>query len=74
MKKYIIDRIEKEYAVCENCKTGKMENIIRNIIPESAKDGDVLLIKDDNTAEIDEEETRKRKERIEKLRNKLKKN
>lgn len=74
MKKYIIDRFESEYAVCENIETEKMENILRTILPREAREGDILIINDDNTAVIDEEETRKRKERIEELRKKLKRN
>lgn len=61
--KVIIDRIEDEFAVCE-FNTKKFVNIPKCIVP-NAKEGDVINI------EIDIEETKKRKEKINELINKV---
>jgi uncharacterized protein (AIM24 family) len=63
--KYIIDRFEGQYAVCED-EQGQMVNIEISKIPEAAVEGDVLVY----TAagyEIDTEETGKRKNKINEL-------
>lgn len=57
--KYIVDRVEDEYIVLESTD-GNMINIPRKLIPE-ALENDVITI------EVDYEETKKRKEKIEEL-------
>ncbi|WP_454054011.1 DUF3006 domain-containing protein [Clostridium sp. Marseille-Q7071] len=63
--KFIIDRFEEEFAVCENEKR-IMVNISRDKIPKEAKEGDVLIIEEENIY-IDVEETEKLKKEIEEL-------
>ena len=58
---FIVDRFEGEWAVIEYGR--KMFNIPKNVLPNDLKEGDVLNIQ----FTINEEETRKRKEMIEKL-------
>lgn len=60
--KVIIDRFEGDFAVCE--KENKiMVDIPKEIVPEEAKEGDVLII----SISVDAEETEKRKKIIEEL-------
>ena len=66
--KYIIDRIENNIVICENQETKKMENFDKSMFPEQIKDGDVV-IRENDTFRIDEEETENRKEFIWGLRN-----
>ena len=68
--KYIIDRIENNMVICENQETKKMENFDKSRFPEQIKDGDVV-IRENDTFRIDEEETENRKEYIENLMKKL---
>lgn len=63
--KFIIDRFEEGFAVCENEK-GIMVNVSRNKLPKEAKEGDVLIIEKENTY-IDVEETEKLRKEIEEL-------
>lgn len=63
--KFIIDRFEEKFAVCENEK-GIMVNIPRNTLPKEAKEGDVLIIEKENIY-IDVEETEKLRKEIEEL-------
>jgi hypothetical protein len=63
--KFILDRSEGEYAVCENEEKETL-NIKKDRIPADAKEGDVLIIRS-NEVTIDKEETKKRKTEIEKL-------
>ena len=68
--KYIIDRIENNMVICENQETKKMEIFDNSMFPEQIKDGDVV-IRENDTFRIDEEETENRKEYIENLMRKL---
>lgn len=63
--KVIIDRFEGDFAVCEK-EDKTMIDIERSKIPDEAKEGDALLV-EDNKIIIDEEETKKRVERIKDL-------
>lgn len=63
--KVIIDRFEGNYAVCEK-EDGNMINIEKVKIGKNPKQGDILLITE-NEITIDEGATRNRKEEIEKL-------
>ncbi|WP_242863231.1 DUF3006 domain-containing protein [Caloranaerobacter ferrireducens] len=63
--KGIIDRFEGEYALIE-LENLKVINILKDNLPQNAKEGDVVVIKD-NECYIDIEETQRRKEQIEKI-------
>ncbi|GAW94350.1 DUF3006 domain-containing protein [Calderihabitans maritimus] len=61
----VIDRFEGDMAVIEY--NGKTFDLPRSLLPEEAKEGDVLKI----SIEIDKEETEKRRKKIEKLMDEL---
>jgi len=63
--KVVIDRFEGKFAVLE-LENGKVVDVPIDIIPQGAKEGDVLLI------EIDKKETENRQKRINQLFEKLK--
>jgi len=63
--RYIIDRFEGSYAVCEDEK-GNMINIEIAHIPRDAKEGDVLMRVVEHYA-IDINETQIRKAKIQKM-------
>jgi hypothetical protein len=63
--KYIIDRFEGAFAVCEDMQ-GNMIHIERERIPIDAKEGDVICITDTGI-KIDTDATEKRKLNIEEL-------
>lgn len=63
--KYVIDRFEGDFAVCEN-EEGKMVNMDKKTLPLEAKEGDVIIF-DCNGVSIDKEETTKRRKRINEL-------
>lgn len=65
----IIERITGEIAIIES-DDGNFE-INKNALPQNAREGDVI-IKTINSYIIDSEETAKRRERINKLYNKIK--
>ena len=73
MKKYIIDRFEENFVVVEDYNTGKIENIERTNFPKEAKDGDIITVSEDNIITIDKEETKRRREKLKKLKDMLKK-
>lgn len=62
--KWIVDRIENDFAVCET-DNGEMTDININALPKGIKEGDVINVS------VDETETEKRKENIDKLMNSL---
>ena len=56
--KYIVDRFEGDYAVCQNQETGEMEDIDLIFLPPDVKENDVLVYDEDwGEFLIDEEET-----------------
>ena len=63
MEKMIIDRFDGVYAICED-KDKAYFAIDQTELPAGAKAGDVLVITDDGTLEIDVEETERRRNRI----------
>lgn len=63
----VIDRFEGEFAVIE-AEDEKILNIKRNLLPEDAREGDVIDLK---TLIVDKKETFRRKEYIRKLADKL---
>ncbi|MEN1761701.1 DUF3006 domain-containing protein [Anoxynatronum sibiricum] len=62
--KVIIDRFEDNYAVVE-LEEGVLINMPKVLLPNLAEEGDVITI------EIDEEETKRRRNRIEEMMNSL---
>lgn len=63
--KYVIDRFEGHFAVCEDEK-GKMVNIEIVKLPKDVREGDVVF-EDKEVFRVDREETESRKNRIKKL-------
>lgn len=62
MKRYIIDRIEDEIAVCEN-ESGAHEEFAATSMPDGAKEGDCLTFCEDSgefAVDIDETQRRRR--------------
>ena len=45
--RYIIDRIEEDFAVCENEETGEMEEIDVFLLPDGLGEGDILIYDED---------------------------
>jgi len=67
--KLIIDRFEGKYAILESQeKDPLIFNFPRHLLPQEAKEGTVLNI----NIGIDQEETKRRKDKIQNLLNKLK--
>ena len=69
MKRYIIDRFEGSYAVCE-CEDLSHVNIEKKLLPKGCSEGDCIILKN-NKYILDSDETKKRKKRIEDKMNKL---
>lgn len=67
--KVTIDRFEGEYAICEK-EDRKMINIEKSKLPDGAKEGDVIVIRDENIV-IDSSTTQERKHRLQKLMDEL---
>lgn len=70
MEEYIVDRIEDKYAVCENRKTGKIENIKLSDLPQEIKEGSYIIFKE-NKYYVSEDKEKEIKQRIEEKMNKL---
>lgn len=62
--KYVVDRFEGEYAVCED-ENRKMLDIKKNKLPEDVKEGDSIVEKD-GIYTIDKNKTKNDSERIKK--------
>lgn len=60
---YIIDRIEGDFAVCENSLDGKMHDILLADLPEGVKEGDIIK-SENGVFIIDYEEKEKRENDI----------
>lgn len=67
--KVIIDRFEGEYAICEK-EDRKMISIKKSKLPDEAKEGDVIVIRNENIV-IDSSTTQDRKHRLQKLMDEL---
>lgn len=64
--RYIIDRIEEDFAVCENEETGEMEEIDVFLLPDGLDEGDILIYDEDfDEYYLDYEEKKLRRARIE---------
>ncbi len=67
--KLIIDRFEEKWAILETQDSNPIKfNFPRHLLPQEAKEGTVLNI----NIGIDQEETKRRKDKIQNLLNKLK--
>ena len=69
---YSIDRFEDTVAVLQD-DDGKNHNVQRSLLPSGASQGDVLSY-DGKHYYLDPEETKRRREDIRRLQNKLRKN
>ena len=69
MKKYIVDRIENGFAVCED-EDGQMVDISLENLPSDLKQGDVLILEQEKY-EVLKEETEKIKKEMFDLQNSL---
>lgn len=67
--KYIIDRFEGDFAICED-ENGNIVDIKKDKIPREAAEGDVLIIEDENIM-IALLETEERKKQIKTLADEL---
>lgn len=65
MRKYIVDRFEGNYAICED-ENNISVNIKRNNLPMETKEGDCLIMKDDGNFYIDLETKERRMQNISK--------
>jgi hypothetical protein len=63
MKKYIVDRFEGIYAVCEN-EDKSFVNIEMHKLPTNTKEGDCLIMNEDGIITIDIDTTEDRKQLI----------
>lgn len=63
MRKYILDRFEGIYAICED-ENEKFIDVERRLLPPEAKEGDCLIVNEDGRFSIDIETTEDRKQRI----------
>lgn len=70
MKKLIVDRYEGQYTICEDMEQ-KYFAIETSEMPEGAIPSTVIMISDDGSITVDEEETKRRKEMILKKQAKL---
>lgn len=70
MKKYIVDRFEGKYAICEDEKN-ILVSINKSNLPSDTKEGDCLIMKDDGEFYIDFDETNARIQDIRKKLNNL---
>jgi hypothetical protein len=66
MKRYIVDRFEGKYAVCED-EDGLMINMLKSTLPDTVKEGSCLIIQEDGSVVIDESEYKRRSDDISKL-------
>lgn len=68
MQEYIIDRLEENFAICEN-EQKEMVKIEISVLPKNVKEGTVLIYENGKYI-ISEEKTKRRKEKIkEKMKN-----
>lgn len=64
--RYIIDRIEEDFVVCENEETGEMEELDIFFMPDGIEEGDILIYDEDlDEYYIDSDEKKLRTARIE---------
>jgi hypothetical protein len=67
IKKYVLDRFEGSVAVLED-SAGVMRDFLKDRLPNSAREGDVLVLNEENGIfTIDSEATREKSEKIKDL-------
>ena len=71
MVKLSVDRIEENFAICQNLLSEKMVDISLSKLPKEVKEGDIIVKREDNTFYVDHEETKKRREKNLDLQNKI---
>ena len=64
--KYVVDRIEGNYAVCED-ENNKIVNIPLKELPEGIKEKDVISFEEDKISKILIQDTLERKKKIEEM-------
>lgn len=64
--KYVVDRIEGNYAVCED-ENNKIVNIPLKELPEDIKEKDVISFEEDKISKILIQDTLERKKRIQEM-------
>ncbi len=70
MKKLSIDRIEGEFAICEDGNK-KLYEISAKKLPIGLKEGDVIIVQENGNIIFDEEETRIRRQEVKNLLNNI---
>ena len=65
MKRFTVDRIEKDKAVLE-CENGECVTLEVKSLPKNIKEGDVLCF-EENSYFLDKEKTEKRRQKIKSL-------
>lgn len=73
MQRYIIDRFEEEFAICEDNGNREMVKIKKDNLPPNIREGDIIKF-ENNQYIIDKDEMKKVEERIKEKMNKLFKN
>ena len=58
--KFVVDRIEEDFVVCENCESGEMTNFPKDIFPEEIKSGALFKIVDGVVTILPNDETHER--------------
>ena len=69
--KLSVDRIEENFAVCQDLYTENIINIPLKLLPKNIKEGDILSTKTDGSFFVDKEETNKRRKKIIDLQKKI---
>ena len=69
--KFSVDRIEENFAICQDLLSEKMVDIGLNNLPKEVKEGDIVVKREDKTFYVDHEETKKRRKKILDLQNKI---
>lgn len=70
MEKYVIDRFEDIYAICEQ-EDKTFVPILKSKLPESIKEGDCIILKEDGTFSIDVSGRLEREQRMKEKMNHL---
>ncbi len=66
----VVDRLEGEYAVCEDSETGKIKRLAKVMLPRNVSEGD-CLIKEADEYKIDAISTTARRKEMQNKLNKL---
>lgn len=67
---FVVDRIEGDYAICEELEKGTQKNILLSDLPAEVKESDILFFEKDSY-KLDIEKTEERKALINKKFNSL---